>query len=91
MVTCCEWLGGEPVEHLRGLNQLAWDVCYRAVTISPADFNGTPTLASLQLALDSVPNRLTEYEYDELLTRVALVYQEFWVRWAAEKRREQGQ
>jgi len=89
MVRPCEYLAGAGVVTLMPANRLAWDVCERAILISPYDMNGNPTLANLQIALDGFPNEITAAEYGDLLDRVGRIYQEFWLPFAAIQRDRQ--
>ena len=78
-VRLCREIGLSPIVRLAPRNRFAWEVCRRAVQLSPADFNGNPTLANLQTALDSFPDEVTAAEYEDLLERVATVYFTFWL------------
>jgi hypothetical protein len=83
-------MAGERVRSLSGLNRVAWDLCELAVALSPADFNGNPTLSALQIALDATPGEVTEYELRRLLQRVCVIYGHFWLPLTAARRDPAG-
>jgi len=83
-------MGGERLRRLEGLNKKAWRLCELAVAMSPADFNGNPTLWNLKAAIDTTPGVIGEHELARLVRRVCIIYGHFWLPYTAEKRDQQG-